>query len=412
MNIQPLMYFDLQNVPFFNGAYLITSVSHNISPNHMTTNFEGLRQSKFIAPPNTEITADLDIDLNEISDVPKIEFTNLQTVSGFGVREGITPDDLFDFEGNFGGVTGLSNFRNLGVTTYTDADLTKVLNTLTDEFKKNQILTNTQVTMLLSAMLANSENFVNKEMPWDDPNKEEHVVKFPNTDPASGQTRYYIYKPGDGALSSTPTSVSGLDIAKAYQIAGNEKLNEFQLNDNIESKLKDKIKERDGLNPNDPANANKIASLNKIIDNLNEEDKNQITTTKYFNIFDGDAYRFRPRGFLYIVGRKQYYQIYEDFNKGGEVAIQSPYELSNTVEGAIQASIAQWKFYKGKDVNSPFFYTSQKNNGTLATYKKCIDTAHQWSPPTVDKSIETLQNVLTIFIGKDKQPLIDYFKPA
>ena len=27
MNIQPLMYFDLQNVPFFNGAYLITSVS-------------------------------------------------------------------------------------------------------------------------------------------------------------------------------------------------------------------------------------------------------------------------------------------------------------------------------------------------------------------------------------------------
>jgi hypothetical protein len=29
--------------------------------------------------------------------------------------------------------------------------------------------------MLLSAMLANSENFLNKEMPWDDPKKEEHV---------------------------------------------------------------------------------------------------------------------------------------------------------------------------------------------------------------------------------------------
>ena len=95
MNIQPLMYFDLQNVPFFNGAYLITSVSHNISPNHMTTNFEGLRQSKFIAPPNTEITADLDIDLNEISEVPKIEFTNLTTVSGFGVREDIEGGDDF-----------------------------------------------------------------------------------------------------------------------------------------------------------------------------------------------------------------------------------------------------------------------------------------------------------------------------
>jgi hypothetical protein len=68
MNIQPLMYFDLQNVPFFNGAYLITSVSHNITPNHMTTNFEGVRQSKFISPPTTEITADLDIDLNEQSE--------------------------------------------------------------------------------------------------------------------------------------------------------------------------------------------------------------------------------------------------------------------------------------------------------------------------------------------------------
>ena len=378
MNIQPLMYFDLQNVPFFNGAYLITSVSHNISPNHMTTNFEGLRQSKFIAPPNTEITADLDIDLNEISDVPKIEFTNLQTVSGFGVREGITPDDLFDFETNFGGATGLSNFRNLGVTRNSEAELLTLINILTDEFRNNQILTNTQVTMLLSAMLSNSENFVNKEMPWDDPKKEERVVKFPNSDPASGQTRYYIYKPGQGALSSTPTSVSGLDIDKAYQIAGNEKLNEFKENDNIESKRKDLIKERDGLDPNDSANTNKIASINKKIDNLNEEDKNQINKLTYFNIFDGDAYRFRPRGFLYIVGRKQYYQIYKDFQKAVTEWVQSPYVLSDTDAGAIQASIAQWKFYKGKDVNSPFFYTSQKGNGTLSTYKKCTDTAYQY----------------------------------
>ena len=141
---------------------------------------------------------------------------------------------IFDFDTNFTN-GGLINFRNLGVTNYTNDELTSLINTLTIEFKENDIVKNTQVTMLLSAMLANSQNLLNKEMPWDDPKKEEHVVKFPNTDPASGQTRYYIYKPGDGALSSTPTSVSGLDIAKAYQIAGNEKLNEFQLNDNIES---------------------------------------------------------------------------------------------------------------------------------------------------------------------------------
>ena len=80
------------------------------------------------------------------------------------VRENLN-HDLFDFETNFGGATGLSNFRNLGVTRNSEAELLTLINILTDEFRNNQILTNTQVTMLLSAMLSNSENFVNKEMP-------------------------------------------------------------------------------------------------------------------------------------------------------------------------------------------------------------------------------------------------------
>ena len=70
MNIQPLMYFNLENVPFFNGAYLITSVNHSISPNHMTTNFQGVRQSKYISKPNEDILADLNIDLNETNKLP------------------------------------------------------------------------------------------------------------------------------------------------------------------------------------------------------------------------------------------------------------------------------------------------------------------------------------------------------
>ena len=408
MNIQPLMYFDLQNVPFFNGAYLITSVSHNITPNQMSTNFEGVRQSKFISPPTEEITADLDIDLNEISDVPKIEYTNETTVSGFGVREGIEPDDLFNFETNF----TVGNFKLLGVSAKTDSDLTKLISSLGTQFFINGILTNTEVTMLLSAMLANSNNFVNKEMSWDDPNREGHSVKFPSSDPSSGQTRYYTYKVGKGILGSTPTATSGNDVDKAYLISGNETLNEFKENDIIEAEKKEKKKIINNLNPAIPEDAAKIAVYNKQLEDLKKRDENQITSTNYYNIFEGDAYRFRPRGFLYIVGRKQYYQIYKDFQKAVTEWVQSPYVLSDTDAGAIQASIAQWKFYKGKDVNSPFFYTSQKGNGTLATYKKCTDTAYQYSPPKVDKSIETFQNVLTIFVGSDKQPLIDYFKPA
>ena len=43
--IQPMMYFQLNNIPMFHGAYLITKVNHNIKPNHMTTTFTGQRIS-------------------------------------------------------------------------------------------------------------------------------------------------------------------------------------------------------------------------------------------------------------------------------------------------------------------------------------------------------------------------------
>lgn len=41
--IQPMMYFQLNNIPMFHGGYLITSVKHSIRPNHMLTNFTGVR---------------------------------------------------------------------------------------------------------------------------------------------------------------------------------------------------------------------------------------------------------------------------------------------------------------------------------------------------------------------------------
>jgi hypothetical protein len=41
--IQPLMYFQLDNIPMFHGAYMITRVRHNIRPNYMSTIFTGTR---------------------------------------------------------------------------------------------------------------------------------------------------------------------------------------------------------------------------------------------------------------------------------------------------------------------------------------------------------------------------------
>ena len=41
--IQPMMFFQLDNIPMFHGAYLITKVSHSIKPNTMSTTFNGTR---------------------------------------------------------------------------------------------------------------------------------------------------------------------------------------------------------------------------------------------------------------------------------------------------------------------------------------------------------------------------------
>lgn len=48
--IQPLMYFQLNNIPMFRGTYLIQKVSHHIQPGHMVTNFMGTRMAKLSTP--------------------------------------------------------------------------------------------------------------------------------------------------------------------------------------------------------------------------------------------------------------------------------------------------------------------------------------------------------------------------
>lgn len=44
-NIMPMMYFQLNNIPMFKGAYMIVSVKHSIKNGSMTTTFTGVRQS-------------------------------------------------------------------------------------------------------------------------------------------------------------------------------------------------------------------------------------------------------------------------------------------------------------------------------------------------------------------------------
>lgn len=67
--IQPFMYFQLNNVPMFDGAYTIINTRHQIKPNHMTTTFKGvrIRSVKTKMVDNETLYAHLIGNLNDVS---------------------------------------------------------------------------------------------------------------------------------------------------------------------------------------------------------------------------------------------------------------------------------------------------------------------------------------------------------
>lgn len=48
--IQPMMYFNVRNIPMFSGPYMITKVTHTISENDFQTSFTGTRQPFYSLP--------------------------------------------------------------------------------------------------------------------------------------------------------------------------------------------------------------------------------------------------------------------------------------------------------------------------------------------------------------------------
>lgn len=48
--IQPLMYFQLMNIPMWRGAYMIFNVNHTMTPGNMVTRFKGMKMSKNPVP--------------------------------------------------------------------------------------------------------------------------------------------------------------------------------------------------------------------------------------------------------------------------------------------------------------------------------------------------------------------------
>lgn len=97
MQIHPLSYFQLDNVPFYHGAYLITKVHHSIKPHNISTKFEGRRIPRFITPIVDRPTSYINIPLSET--LLSLEEQNEAIVRPFVVDR--DADQISDGENSF-----------------------------------------------------------------------------------------------------------------------------------------------------------------------------------------------------------------------------------------------------------------------------------------------------------------------
>lgn len=72
MQIMPTQYFQLDNIPMFHGAHIITDVEHRITPHNIVTSFKGSRVSKYVFPVVDKLTSFFNIGLDEQLSISQI----------------------------------------------------------------------------------------------------------------------------------------------------------------------------------------------------------------------------------------------------------------------------------------------------------------------------------------------------
>ena len=99
--IQPTQYFQLEHIQLFNGAYLITSVEHNIEANKMTTNFSGTKILKYPVPRVLESSAIFGFEGGNTSDTNSNMSSNDNITSGSNIianQPNTQYNSLYDFK--------------------------------------------------------------------------------------------------------------------------------------------------------------------------------------------------------------------------------------------------------------------------------------------------------------------------
>ena len=371
MNIQPLMYFDLQNVPFFHGAYLITSVSHNITPNHMTTSFTGLRQSKYNSSPVTDVTAYLNIDLNEGNNIPPVPFTNLEFTSPiFSI--GVKTPGLVTWQGLF----TPKNLQDIGI----DKSIAANASAFKTLMINAGINSNAQAMIFLSTMITQSDFLNNREVPWEVTDvelsgctvfKSKDNPDFNKIDPLTGQLDlqkkiYVVDSNGNGI----PLRYKNNDIVH-WVLCNNDAYNM----DTYEILF-------DGSGPGGTARQYQLEN-------------------EYGNDNPGDAYRFRPRGYLPAIGRGQYSELFSGTTKNKYW--DDPNIITSQSLNAFEVSTLVWKkqwnntyLKKTLNIQDKSYNKFIDKNGSASMYAT-ITQIQPWNNKTQQEYFINFEKVLSIF---------------
>jgi hypothetical protein len=297
----------------------------------------------------------LKINLNDSIDIPKIEFQPNNSNFSIGV---LNPDQRFDFGANF----KIVNFNNIGVT---DSNITQ--ETL-DEFA--QLLDDNGITNVFTQSNFLSKKTYEWELDTTSPNKlNNNVLFYGNVKNPNNQNKivkpvftsdttdnkYYVYQPIFSGTTDRQSDLTG---------------------DNT-SKLGDK---------------------------------------KFLNTQNGDKYFFRPFGYLYVIGRKQYVD-YSGGNLISTISKRKSLEENNNLESLVSsfdASIWVWQNVEGNGKTCFDIINEQnkENQGKSTIFSRTVEISQQLpASKKIENSFIIFEKVLTNFVvsEKDKTKLIDFF---
>ena len=298
--------------------------------------------------------------MNESTDTSGIiEFSNLNTDANEFVIGVEFPDELFDFDKfNF------TNFKRLGIPDSVNTKSNR--DTFVTNCTGSNIITNKQVCMLMGNILTTSDNMTNTSKPIDEEivtNTDKHYTfdeiypTITNGTNYSAETMYYGTNP---PLPSSPF----YDIYKDNAITS--------------------------ISAITPTFTSTTFDKDRIVINID----NEYSEAKYGNDFAGDAWLFRPRGYLYITGRKEYFE-----SSVGKVYFTTPW-LEDLKDPKVAFSIAidVWKNKKIPDSKTSF-EVCKNGEGGANIYSRTLEIVGNKNE--IEKAFNKFENVLLVFGLKD-----------